>query len=72
MQFRRGVWDTDDTFKSFADDYLSTDPDISGITSGGVRLVLYAISYGKQDLSTDAYSRAVPLTHVDVPSITVN
>jgi len=71
FHFRRGVSDLDLTFKSFLDDvYAATDQDIDnelGLVPGGpyeVYLALYALSFGKVDLTIDTYSRATFLLSV--------
>lgn len=58
-----------DTFKDFGD-LDSADSDLQGldpedITNRNLYLVIYALSYGKQDIVIDAYSKPAYLEYID-------
>lgn len=73
-EFRRGVgYSVDNTFKKFysedADGFVKNDGDIPGLTTAGdhdVYIALYALCYGKKDLASTIYSRALFLSPIEV------
>ena len=65
---RRGVTDTDGSYKKW-DDFKASDPDISSQNFSidqRAKLLLYALSFGKEDISTVAYSKAVCLFNIEI------
>lgn len=70
LEVRRGVADTNGKFKAW-DDFVLGDDDIDGVVTGTgddqeVQLALYAFNYGKEDIATRVYSRAVYLGNIFV------
>jgi hypothetical protein len=75
-EFRRGILATDNLHKRFYHEtdsglgFKGSDADIAHLGLGPgdheVLIALYALSYGKQDLTTTVYSRAVPLQYITV------
>ena len=74
IAIRRGVTDASGVYKPF-DDFKEGDADISSIGGQGsysfVRMVVYAFSYGKRDLSTELYSSAIYVEYIDFTSLEI-
>ena len=73
LPLRRTVIDGEGNYKAF-NDFDEGDADISGLgldqseleTGADVKMVLYTLSYGKENLSTPAFSRAVYLENIEI------
>jgi hypothetical protein len=68
LTIRRGVADTDNPsiYKAF-NKASASDTDLKGITSGSdVAIVLYAVSYGKYQLSTTIFSNTICLLSITI------
>ena len=73
FQLRRGVVDSATREYKRFDDFASDDSDVSSIEFTGtgpgpekVNLLIYALSFGKKDLSTNVYSRSVYLLRIEI------
>jgi hypothetical protein len=69
FNLRRGVVDSQTKMYKAFNDFELTDADVpAGVSSfpADVNLLLYALSFGKEDLSTDAYSKSVYLLRIEI------
>ena len=70
IALRRGIDDGTGSYKRFSA-FASTDADISYIgqnfaTDPEAKLLMYALSYGKKDITTDAHSKAICLFNINI------
>ena len=72
FELRRGVLDSLKEYKAF-DDFALSDSDVSSLGLSGtppfsaeVNLLIYALSFGKEDLSTNVYSRSIYLLRIEI------
>ncbi len=70
LEVRRGVTKSNGEYKPFSE-FAASDPDVNSISQDfqvepEVILLVYAISFGKKDIATDAHSKAVCLFNIRI------
>lgn len=79
LALRRSVIDSEDNYKAF-DEFDAGDADIASLelsqadldTGADVQIVLYALSYGRESLSREVFSRAVYLESIGIMIVSEN